>query len=112
MKLHQSMKIARLYDHAIQFSYCSAQHLLRYHEPRFYNAGVYGWNNDMYTGFPGDVIIVTGYRNLRGIVPDYELVKEYDKKAMQIENDWSIDYETKCKLVDDLLNELIAKTIA
>lgn len=112
MKTKATMKVTNVYDHVIAIGYCGAQFLLRFQNPTFYNAGVYGWNNDIYTNLPNDTCIVTGYRNLRGIHPDYDLLKEYENQAERIACDWDIPYEERVEKVNDLLKQFILTVTA
>lgn len=86
--------------------YCDLQHLLRNHEPIAYNAGVYGWNFDVYEVY--GVTICTGYRNAPGARLEY--IREYEEKAAAI---WSWEdrrpFEEKQKAVEKLLQEFCLK---
>ena len=59
--------------------YCQAQYLLMFTRKVGYNAGVYGWNYDVY--IVGDDVIITGYRPFTTKKVNYELLKEYEDKA-------------------------------
>lgn len=48
----------------IRVPYCAAQSLLAGMQPIGFNAGVYGWNYDVYA--VGNALICTGYRNMPG----------------------------------------------
>lgn len=82
--------------------YCDLQYLLRNHEPIAYNAGVYGWNFDVYEVY--GVTICTGYRNAPGA--RLENIREFEEKAAAI---WSWEdrrpFEEKQKAVEKLLKE-------
>ena len=70
------------FSKVIRLGHCQAQCLFPDRMAQFYNTGVYGWNFD---GIAiNDVLVVTGYRNLFGIMPDYKLVEEYEQKAQNI----------------------------
>lgn len=87
-----SKQLKERFRKVIRLGYCQAQRLFPERMAQFYNAGVYGWN---YDGIVVDnVLIVTGYRNLFGIMPDYELVKEYEEKAEKLSG-WDKDYNQK-----------------
>ena len=90
-----------------KIGYCQAQYLLENAEVKKvgYNAGVYGWNYDVYI-FRND-IIMTGYRCTFGKSFNYDLLKEYEKKAEAICYNYDIGWEEKSKLIADLLQELI-----
>lgn len=82
--------------------YNDLQHLLRNHALIAYNAGVYGWNFDVYEVY--GVTICTGYRNMPGEKLMY--VDEYEKKARDIfrfDND--MHFEEKKEAVEKLLQE-------
>lgn len=111
MKMKTSMKVTDLYKNTISIGYCNAQHLLSGKQPKFYNSGIYGWNNDIYTDLPQDTCIVTGYRNLRGISPNYETLRYYEKQAESVCSNWDITWEEKQNKLNQLLNEFIEKTI-
>lgn len=52
--------------------------------PKFYNAGMYGWNCDVYANFEYDIAITTGYRNMAGTRIPSELIKKYNETAKSI----------------------------
>lgn len=85
--------------------YCDLQYLLYYKEADFYNSGVYGWNCDIYK-IDNNTVIVTGYRPY-GNIRNYKLVREFDQKAKNIVKDNNIEYETKIKLLDELIVEFV-----
>ena len=53
--------IMNAYRNVIKVGYCDMQDALKWREPNFYTAGVYGWNADVYV-IDCDTVIVTGYR--------------------------------------------------
>lgn len=53
--------IMNAYSNVIKAGYCDMQSALKWREPNFYTAGVYGWNADVYV-IDYDTVIVTGYR--------------------------------------------------
>ena len=53
--------IMSAYRNVIKVGYCDMQYALKWREPNFYTAGVYGWNSDVYV-IDHDTVIVTGYR--------------------------------------------------
>ena len=87
--------------------YCGADTLLRYADPIGYNAGVYGWNFDLYAF--GNVAVCTGYRNLPGTRANN--YREYEKKARKIlarPVQYADEYKTKVrKPIERLLKEFI-----
>ena len=52
------------YQDVIVTPYCHLQKELAHHSPRYYTAGVYGWNADIYeVEHNGEIVaICTGYR--------------------------------------------------
>ena len=79
--------------------------LSRYFTANYYNAGVYGWNADIYT--LGGVAFVRGYRPFGKMMP-----KEVEKKfARRIKFLFSTDYSRQNikkaeKLLRDIANDL------
>ena len=61
----------------VHVGYCGAQYLLSGIEPDYYNAGVYGWNCDIYR--IAGLTICTGYRGMIG-APAVDTA-EYERKA-------------------------------
>ena len=112
MKIETTMKrINQLYSKIFRAGYCDLQNIFRYEEPVYYNAGVYGWNCDIYIDFKRDIAITTGYRNMRGISIPSEILEKYDAIAKEIlKNTWKVSYdELKAKLDENrenFLNEL------
>ena len=53
--------IMSAYRNVIKVGCCDLQDALKWREPNFYTAGVYGWNSDVYV-IDHDTVIVTGYR--------------------------------------------------
>ena len=88
MKTHTSMKRIRdNWSKVFQCGYCDLQHIMRGKEPMYYNAGVYGWNCDIYTDATNDIAITTGYRNTRGRTIPAELIKKYSSRAEEMMRD-------------------------
>lgn len=89
----------------VKCRYCTAQNLLKYSAPDAYNAGVYGWNYDVYR--VKNVIIVTG-RDMRvkGIQSKY--ADSFDKKAIDLIHQMEdVDFESKKTAIDNLLHDWI-----
>lgn len=88
MKIKTTMKaITNNYNKVYSCGYCDLQHIYRYTEPCFYNAGLYGWNCDIYTEYTyksGSIAITTGYRNMKGARIPSDLIKKYSEKAKEI----------------------------
>lgn len=83
--------------------YCAMAHLLRNHEPKYYNSGLCGWNFDVYEVY--GVTIVTGYRNLVGKRFTYDEVEKYEKQARAFVEDYSLSYEDRTAKIESLLKE-------
>jgi hypothetical protein len=90
------------YYHIISVGYCDLQSLLNYKTPVAYNAGIYGWNFDVYD--INGIAIVTGYRpapSKNSIKNNYALAREYEQKAQTANKSEK----------DDLIADFIAKAI-
>ncbi len=106
MKVQTTQKyIKTLYPKIVKIGYCDLQHLLHFEDAAYYNAGVYGWNCDIYCF--GDIAIVTGYNPFGNIKLDYNKIKEYDNKAYNIICDYNLTYEQQKEQVTDLLNKFL-----
>lgn len=88
------------YTHLFRCGYCDLQYIFKYREPTFYNAGIYGWNYDVYTW--ADVAITTGYRNTVGKRIPNELIEKYTEKAKAILNDGNFTNYDETKNALDL----------
>lgn len=104
------------YPNVIKVGYCSLQTLLKFESPVAYTCSrAYGWQADIYE-ITFDTVIVTGYAPFGNIVPDYEVIKEYEEKAQE-ESDlaWnrcdfsSQAYSDEVNAMDALLHEFIAR---
>lgn len=92
MKIEITMKQVktRYGENLYQCGYCHLQNILYYEYPLFYNAGVCGWNCDVYVF--DDIAISTGYRNMRGKLIPHAIIRKYDKIARNILKDiWTSD---------------------
>lgn len=84
MKTQTTIRTIKInYQNIIEVGYCGLQTLLRFKEPRYYCAGVYGWNCDIYE-VSEDTVIVTGYRPFGNIDAGYETTKKYERKAQEL----------------------------
>ena len=64
--------------------YCDLQYIMKGTDATYYNAGVYGWNCDIYVDYMHDAAITTGYRNMRGErIPD-EVIDEFTARAKKV----------------------------
>ena len=85
------------------------EELFCYHDPDYYNSGVYGWNFDVWT-FSKDILIASGYR-----VPLYyktvpeEILERYKASAHEIkhkETDYQVRKQKLENLIDEFINEV------
>ena len=112
MKEKTTMKAIRNnWSKVFYAGYCDLQNIFRYEEPRYYNAGVYGWNCDVYVDYTRDIAITTGYRNMIGARIPSELLNDYNQIAKEIiSNVFKKSYEEIKKELDEnrenFLNEL------
>lgn len=73
------------FKNIICVGYCGLQTLLKDQNPQYYCSGSLGWNCDIYVF--GDTAICTGYRPFGNIVPQHDLVKGYEDRALEFESD-------------------------
>lgn len=97
-------EIKENYYRVLQCRYCEMQHLLMEKQPIAYNAGMYGWNFDVYD--VNGIAIVTGYRNMVGTFIN---PMEEEKQAETIWNDRTLSYADKLERIDNLLMDVINK---
>lgn len=108
MKLKATKKeILNGYNKVLRIGYCDLQHLLNYESPFAYSAGVYGWNCDYYN--IDGTIISTGYSPI-GQDVDYNLIKEYNKKALEVRHNGQ-NYKDIDKKLKKLLKQFIKKAV-
>lgn len=86
MKFKVTRKEIKENYRAVCVPYCELQHLLQYCSPVAYNAGVYGWNYDMYdfTRYSTNICICTGYRCPPGIPVERDIYVKYEDAAKEI----------------------------
>jgi hypothetical protein len=104
-KLKATKKEMQKYNYKILgVGYCEMQHLLNYKIPVAYSCGTYGWSCDYYN-IEG-IIISTGYSPIitKNMNFDYNLIKEYDKRARELNNADEVN-----NLLIELLNKLEVK---
>lgn len=75
--------IMNTYRNVIKVGYCDMQDALKWLEPNFYTAGVYGWNSDVYV-IDCDTVIVTGYRPFGNVELPREVIDMLNKCAESI----------------------------
>ena len=84
MKTQTTKKaIMNAYRNVIKVGYCDMQDALKWREPNFYTAGVYGWNADVYV-IDYDTVIVTGYRPFGNMELSREVIDTLNKCAESI----------------------------
>lgn len=95
--------IMHAYENVIKVGYGDLQDALKWREPDFYTAGVYGWNCDVYVIDYGTVI-VTGYRPFGNIELPREVINTLNKCAVSITH--YLDYDTAKIYLNNNLDEL------
>lgn len=108
MKTATSMKIWKKYNNVFKTGYCNSFNICRHIEPNYYNSGVYGWNCDIYVS--GDIMICTGYRNMRGTTIPSHILKKYDDIAKDIINN-RYNYNKECQLLEDNYNNFLQELL-
>lgn len=104
MKTQTTKKaIMSAYRNVIKVGYCDMQDALKWREPNYYTAGVYGWNSDVYV-INSNTVIVTGYRPFGNI----ELLRSViDGLNYCADCAWSrLDYNTFQKVLASNLSAL------
>lgn len=95
--------IMHAYENVIKVYYCDLQDALKWREPDFYTAGIYGWNSDVYVIDYGTVI-VTGYRPFGNIELPREVINTLNKCAVSITH--YLDYDMAKIYLNNNLDEL------
>lgn len=95
--------IMHAYENVIKVGYGDLQDALKWREPDFYTAGVYGWNSDVYEIDYGTVI-VTGYRPFGNIELPREVINTLNKCAVSITH--YLDYDMAKIYLNNNLDEL------
>lgn len=95
--------IMRAYENVIKVRYGDLQDALKWREPNFYTAGVYGWNSDVYVIDYGTVI-VTGDRPFGNIELPREVINTLNKCAVSITH--YLDYDMAKIYLNNNLEEL------
>jgi hypothetical protein len=97
--------IMSAYRNAIKVGYCDMQDALKWREPNFYTAGVYGWNADVYV-IDNDTVIVTGYRPFGNTEIPREVIDTLNKCAESITH--YCEYDTAKIYLKNNLDELVS----
>lgn len=84
MKCKVTMKQIRNNYKCFRVGYCDLYDVMLWHEAEYYNAGVYGWNCDIYTF--GNIAVTTGYRGMTGQPVPAEILDKYTKQAQDIKH--------------------------
>lgn len=111
-KQHIAIKKIRNYWRKTFYAgYCDLQYIYYGEQPQYYNAGVYGWNCDIYCNYGRDIAITTGYRNMTGRRIPTELIEKYSNIAKEIiAKPFTVEWEEKRKELaenrENFLNEL------
>lgn len=95
--------IMHAYENVIKVRYCDLQDALKWREPNFYTAGVYGWNSDVYV-IDHATVIVTGYRPFGNIELSREVINTLNKCAVSITH--YLDYDMAKIYLNNNLDEL------
>ena len=95
--------IMSAYRNVIKVGYCDMQDALKWREPNFYTAGVYGWNADIYV-IDMDTVIVTGNRPFGNIELPREVADTLNKCAESITH--YLDYDMAKIYLSNNLDEL------
>lgn len=91
MKTQTTKKaIMSAFENVIKVGYCDLQDALKWREPNFYTAGVYGWNADVYV-IDDDTVIVTGYRPFGNMKLSREVIDTLNKCAESITHYFDYD---------------------
>ena len=110
MKTKTTIKhIRQNYKKVYQCGYCDLQDIFVGREPRYYNAGVYGWNCDIYCDILRDIAITTGYRAMTGRMIPAELIEKYSNIAKEIRKSTKNYNEIRDELdknIDNFYDEL------
>ena len=91
------------FENVIKVGYCDLQDALKWREPNFYTAGVYGWNADVYI-IDHDTAIVTGYRPFGNMEIPREVIDTLNECAESITR--YSDYEMAKIYLGNNLDEL------
>ena len=103
MKTKMSMTtIKKVYpDYKVfRAGYCDLQYLFSSNDFRFYNSGVYGWNCDILIDYEHEVIITTGYRNMRGEIIPRKISEHYNDLALDVIRDNSITLSERLETLE------------
>ena len=97
--------IMSAYRNVIKVGYCDMQDALKWREPNFYTAGVYGWNADVYV-IDYETVIVTGYRPFGNVEIPREVIETLNKCAESITR--YLNYDLAKIYLKNNLDELVS----
>jgi hypothetical protein len=100
-------EIINRFKYVYSVGYCDLWHLLQYQNKIGYNAGVYGWNYDIFALDCNNIAICTGYRGMPGKNIDHAIIKKYEEKARKISSDYAIPWDKKKTKINKLLDKFI-----
>lgn len=114
MKLKASKKEIKENSYKIiKIGYCDADYLLSCVEPFSYCCGLYGWSCDNYEVITNKnkIVISIGYapiesKNINTKKVNYDLIRKYNQKALQITNN-SKTWEERRKKINKLLFKFV-----
>ena len=95
--------IINAYENVIKVGYCDLQDALKWREPNFFTAGIFGWNSDVYV-IDDDTVIVTGYRPFGNIGLPREVINTLNKCAASITH--YLEYDMAKIYLNNNLEEL------
>lgn len=98
------------YNYILNTSYGNADYLLTGIEPRYYNAGIYGWNWNGYE-LTENLCIITGYRNTLGQDVDQEVLKYYENQAKQTFQNSNLTHYQILRAIELLRNDFIKEVL-
>lgn len=108
MKKQISMTVHSNYKYVFKTGYYGLSTICKHIEPQYYNSGIYGWNCDIYVS--GDIMICTGYRNMRGITVPSNIIEKYTNIARSIINN-KYSYEKECQLLEENYNNFLQELV-
>ena len=106
MKYHTTKKfINNNYSTKIRVSYCALQTLLSGIDPVAYTTRREGWGADVYD--IDGIAIITGYAPFGNVRPNYETIRDYEKRAEKIRYNYNLQWDDMRGQLADLLREFV-----
>ena len=106
MKKQISMTVHSNYKYVFKTGYYGLSNICKHIEPQYYNSGVYGWNCDIYVDYQHDIMISTGYRNMKGKTIPSSILKKYDDIAVDIISNRH-NFEREYQLLEENYNNFL-----